>query len=294
MIGPKNTHLISDTAKWLELRVGRSIRFVSYAALILLGVGASVSFGSDASKKGLSEEVIFQQATKSQPNIVLILADDLGWSDLGSYGSEIETPNLDRLANEGIRFTQFHNTSKCSTSRASLLTGLYAQQVNMSQLLTKQIQNGVPLGEVLRGAGYSTLAVGKHHGKDNLFERGFDRYWGLRDGATNHFNPGEQRPGEAAPAFKRQPRVWCFDAECSAPYTPPNKDYYSSDAFTTWAINFLDDLQKAEDTSSKPFFLYLSFQAPHDPLQAWPQDIAKYRGNYLGGDLSPVSVPMLG
>lgn len=218
-----------------------------------------------------------------RPNIILILADDLGWSDIGSYGSEINTPNLDKLAKNGISFTQFHNTSKCSTSRASLLTGLYAQQVNMGHLRIKTLKNSVTLGEVLRDAGYATLAVGKHHGKDNLFERGFDHYWGLRDGATNHFNPGKQRTGEPAPALKFKPRVWCFDSECSTPYTPKEKNYYSSDTFTTWAIEFLNQHQKNNQLSTNPFFLYLSYQAPHDPLQAWPEDIAKYRGKYLKG-----------
>jgi len=220
----------------------------------------------------------------ARPNIVLILADDMGWSDIGSYGGEISTPNLDTLANKGIRFTQFHNTAKCSTSRASLLTGLYAQQVDMGRIRISTIKNGVTLAEILREAGYHTLAVGKHHGKDNLFERGFDHYWGLRDGATNHFNPGIQRQGEPAPAFKRKPRTWCFDGDCFAPFTPKDKKYYSSDTFTDWSIELLNNLYATTDKQTdKPFFLYLSFQAPHDPLQAWPEDIAKYRGKYQVG-----------
>lgn len=215
-----------------------------------------------------------------RPNIVVILADDLGWSDIGSYGGEISTPNPDQLANQGIRFTQFHNTAKCSTSRASLLTGLYAQQVDMGRLLVSTIKNGVTLAEVLKEAGYKTLAVGKHHGQDNLFDRGFDHFKGLRDGATNHFNPGLQRPAEAAPAFKRKPRVWCFNSNCFSPYTPKSKHYYSSDTFTQWGIELVE---QHVSQSQQPFFLYLSYQAPHDPLQAWPEDIAKYRGQYQQG-----------
>ena len=147
-----------------------------------------------------------------KPNIVVILADDLGWSDIDPYGGEIQTPNLQRLASNGLRFTQFHNASKCHTSRASLLTGLYAQQVGMSKSKA-YLQNSVTLAEVLKSAGYRTLMAGKHHGLDNPYDRGFDRYFGLRDGATNHFNPGYRRPDEPAPAQKRPgQRNWCIDS----------------------------------------------------------------------------------
>ena len=139
-----------------------------------------------------------------QPNIVLILADDLGWSDIAPYGGEVQTPNLHLLAMQGLRFTQFHNTSKCGPSRASLLTGLYAQQVGMSTTAEAYLENSVTLAEVLKSAGYRTLMVGKYHGLDNPYDRGFDRYFGLRDGAKNHFNPGHQRLGEAAPAQKNR------------------------------------------------------------------------------------------
>ena len=146
-------------------------------------------------------------AKSPRPNIILILADDLGWSDIGPYGSEIATPNLDRLASGGLRFTQFHNTSKCFPSRAALLTGLYAQQVGMDRKAAV-IRNGVTLGEVLQSGGYRTYWAGKHHGTENPYDRGFDHYYGLRDGACNFFNPGHQRPGEgksAAQAPQPQP-----------------------------------------------------------------------------------------
>ena len=132
----------------------------------------------------------------TKPNIIVILADDMGFSDLGCYGSEINTPNLDRLATNGLRFTQFYNTSKCFPSRACLLTGVYAQQAGMGRHPGK-ITNAVTLAEVLRSAGYRTLMTGKHHGTENPFDRGFDRYFGLRDGACNFFNPGRQQDGEA-------------------------------------------------------------------------------------------------
>ena len=139
---------------------------------------------------------------RQRPNIILILNDDMGYSDIGCFGGEIATPNLDRLAKGGIRFTQFHNTAKCFPSRACLLTGLYAQQCGMDRR-PGTMTNCVTLGEVLRAAGYRTLMAGKHHGVENPFRRGFDRYFGLRDGCCNYFNPGKQRPGEGKPAQKR-------------------------------------------------------------------------------------------
>ena len=218
-------------------------------------------------------------ANKKRPNIVFILADDLGYSDIGCYGGEISTPNLDRLAEEGIRFTQIHNTSKCFPSRACLLTGLYAQQCGYDKTPTRPLKNAVTLGEVLRAAGYRTLFSGKHHGVDNPYDRGFDRYFGLRDGCCNYFNPGRQRAGESKPAQKRSDRVWCIDDKVYKPYTPPERDFYTTDYFTKYALDWLEEY-KEED---KPFFLYLAYTAPHDPLQAWPKDINKYRGKYMVG-----------
>ena len=215
--------------------------------------------------------------TNRRPNIVLILADDMGWSDVGCYGGEIKTPNIDRLANNGIRFRQFHNTAKCMPSRACLLTGVYAQQCGMMQ--PAEIKNAVTLGEVLRPAGYRTLWVGKHHGTENPITRGFDRYFGLRDGCCNYFNPGLKREGEEAPARKRKDRAWCIDEKTYEPYTPPEKDFYTTDYFTNYALDYLDQY-KDED---KPFFLYVAYTAPHDPLMAWPEDIEKYEGTYNVG-----------
>ncbi|MCY4597434.1 MAG: arylsulfatase [Bryobacterales bacterium] len=216
-------------------------------------------------------------AESPRPNIILILADDLGWSDIGPYGSEIATPNLDRLASGGLRFTQFHNTSKCFPSRAALLTGLYAQQVGMDRKAAV-IRNGVTLGEVLQSGGYRTYWTGKHHGTENPYDRGFDHYYGLRDGACNFFNPGHQRPGEGKPAQKRPNRTWYIDNKLIQPYTPP-KDFYTTDYFTNYAIRYLEE-DKDDD---RPFFLYVAYTAPHDPLMAWPEDIAKYRGKYQEG-----------
>lgn len=214
------------------------------------------------------------------PNIVLILADDLGYSDIGAYGSEIETPNLDRLADNGIRFTQMHNTSKCFPSRAVLLTGQYAQRVGMSES-PGRLNNAVMFGEVLKNAGYTTIFVGKHHGTDNPHEWGFDHYWGLRDGAANYFNPGEERSGDPGPPAQKEnyyPRTFLFDDSLAAPFTPP-EDYYGTDTWTDWALELLGRYEN----DSNPFLLYLSYQAPHDPLQAPEESIQKYAGYYEAG-----------
>jgi arylsulfatase len=217
--------------------------------------------------------------TASRPNIVLVMVDDMGFSDIGAYGSEVQTPNLDRLAAEGMRFNQFRNTSKCFPTRAALMTGQYAQRVGMSTSPDSRFTNYASLGDVARTAGYRTLMVGKHHALDNPFEMGFDHYWGMRDGAANHFNPGRQREGEPVPAQKRpNQRTFCFDAECVKPYTPDSLDYYTTDTWTDWAIELLG--RHEADNDEQPFFLYLSYTAPHDPIQAWPKDIAKYEGVY--------------
>lgn len=214
---------------------------------------------------------------QERPNVLLILADDMGFSDLGCYGGEIHTPNLDRLAQGGLRFTQAYNTSKCFPSRACLLTGAYAQQVGMDKR-PGRITGAVTLGEVMRSAGYRTWMVGKHHGTENPLERGFDRYFGLRDGACNYFNPGQRRAGEPEPAQKRGNRAWCIDGETFTPYTP-EAGFYTTDAFTDHALEYLEAYRE----ESEPFFLYVSYNAPHDPLQAWPEDIARYRGQYDSG-----------
>lgn len=222
---------------------------------------------------------VYARKIPAQPNIVLVCADDLGWSDIGCYGSEVKTPNLDRLAESGMRFRQFHNTSKCFPSRACLLTGVYAQDCGYDVSFTSPIRNAVTLGEVLRTAGYRTLWAGKHHGAENPVTRGFDRYYGLKDGACNYFNPGKPREGEGLPAQKNPLREWCIDSVLFKPYSPPQKDFYTTDYFTNYALGWLDEYKNEQ----KPFFLYLAYNAPHDPLMAWPGDIEKYKGRYDAG-----------
>ena len=226
-------------------------------------------------------------AAKRRPNIVLIMADDLGYSDPGCYGGEIRTPNIDALAKEGVRFTRFYNNAVCIATRASLLTGLYCHQVGEGAWGQSMPAGGnhVTFAEVLKSAGYRTLMSGKwhngHEGGSTPVDRGFDRYWGLLSGATNYFNPGEKREGEPAPVhkFPNDFRHWGDDDKVMFPFTPEDRRFYATDAFTDRALGFLD-LYGGEDN---PFLLYLAYTAPHCPLQAWPEDIARYQGSYMMG-----------
>ena len=196
-----------------------------------------------------------------RPNIVIILCDDMGFSDLGCYGSEINTPNLDRLAANGLRFTDFHNNAKCSETRASLLTGLWHQQ---SRNLRKP--GHVTIAEVLKSAGYQTMMSGKWHLAETPPDRGFNRYFGFLGGAINFYTGRDWGSGKNLMRLDRE----VFD---------PPKDFYSTDAFTDYAIEFVDEALKTE----RPFFLYLAHNAPHFPLHALPEDIAKYKGKYSQG-----------
>ncbi len=194
----------------------------------------------------------------TRPNVILILADDLGYSDLGCYGSEIRTPHLDRLAAEGVRFSQFYNSAKCEPTRASLMSGQYWQDAGLG------VKRGPTMGEVMRAAGYATFAVGKWHLDGNPIDRGFDRYFGHLSGASDYFK------GNASHRLDR------------APYSvPTDGKFYTTDANADYAIAFIEEARRQDAT--KPFFLYLAFNAPHGPIQAWPDDIAKYRGKYRGG-----------
>lgn len=201
-------------------------------------------------------KVLSSEPGRRRPNIVLVLADDLGFSDLGCYGGEIETPNLDRLAAEGLRFSQFYNCAKCAPTRTSILTGLYHQQTNI-----KESKNCVTIAEVLRRAGYTTLAAGKWHVGSTPLDRGFDRYFGMLGGACSYFVPDE---------------TFRLDRK---PFKTEDKHFYTTNAFTDYALKFLDEAALRE----KPFFLYLAYNAPHYPLHALPEDVEKYRGKYMKG-----------
>jgi arylsulfatase len=227
-----------------------------------------------------------------RPNIVLILADDLGFSDLGCFGSEISTPNLDRLAANGVRLTQFYTTPRCCPTRAALLTGLYPQQAGMGGMMEDR---GVPgyrgelnkncptIAEVLRGAGYRTLMAGKWHlnhihfdGKRQLnfesdepfwedkagwpLQRGFDEYFGTIHGVCSYYDPFSLVSGNTV-------------------IKPDSKDFYYTDVISDKAASYI---AKSADIN-KPFFLFVAYTAPHWPLQAPEADIAKFRSTYMAG-----------
>ncbi|MDO6451562.1 arylsulfatase [Oceanobacillus profundus] len=210
---------------------------------------------------------------KSKPNILLILTDDLGYSDLGCYGGEINTPNLDQLAKDGLRFTQFYNSARCCPSRASLLTGLYPHQAGIGLMDEDRETPGyrgylkeqsVTLAEVLREGGYHTYLSGKWHvGKHMPIERGFDDFYGLLGGFAsfwdkkNYVRLPEDRPQRS--------------------YT--EGEFYATDAITDHALDFIEESRSEE----QPYFLYLAYNAPHFPLQAPKEDIKKYEKLYEKG-----------
>ena len=210
-------------------------------------------------------------APGAKPNIVLIMADDMGYSDIGCFGSEIRTPNIDRLAREGLTFTQFYNNAKCTTTRASLLSGMYPRQNGSN------IPRDIPtIAETLRAAGYATGMSGKWHlgnkPPQRPFDRGFDEYYGLMDGAVNFFNPAQPDPeykGGKVRTFGHNDKL----------ITEFPAGFYTTDAFTNHAI----DTMKRFARGSKPFFIHLAYNAPHYPLHAFPEDIARYRGKYRAG-----------
>lgn len=211
-----------------------------------------------------------------RPNFVIIMADDMGFSDIGCYGGEMDTPNIDRLAREGVRHTQFYNCARCCPTRASLLTGLDPHQVGVGHMIDDLGYPGyigylndkcVTFAESLGLAGYQTYMSGKWHVGEHRphwpLDRGFHQYFGLISGACNYFrvDPGRQM------------------AVDNSPYTPPPHGFYMTDAITDRAIGMVHDSMR----HANPFCLYVAYTSPHWPLQALPEDIEKYRDHYRKG-----------
>lgn len=195
-----------------------------------------------------------------KPNILLILVDDMGYSDLGCMGSEIKTPNIDSLAAGGITFTNFSNNAKCETTRTALMSGRYHTAEGVYQ--GKSV---ITIPENLALGGYQNFALGKWHIFGTPMERGFDRYFGFLEGATNFFT-GEGTQGSFS--YRLNEKV----------YNDFPKDFYSTTAFTDYGIKFIEERQK-----EKPFFMYMAYNAPHYPLQAPEAEVNKYRGKYKAG-----------
>lgn len=217
------------------------------------------------------EAAVETKATR--PNIVLIMCDDMGFSDVGCYGGEIDTPHIDSLARDGLRFTQFYNNAKCTTTRASLITGLYPRYP------TPHLRpDMVTIAETLGDAGYRTCLSGKWHLGSNRphrpIDRGFDEFYGLLDGCCNFFDPSMPDP-----KFKGgRVRVFAHNDERITEFPD---DFYTTDAFTDYAVDFIERSRKEQ--SPKPFFLHVCYTAPHYPLHAKPEDVAKYKGRYQNG-----------
>ncbi|MEX2170798.1 MAG: arylsulfatase [Pirellulales bacterium] len=229
----------------------------------------------------LSRPAYSQAKQPAAPNIVIILTDDMGYSDLGCYGGEINTPNLDSLADNGLRFTQFYNTGRCCPTRASLLTGLYPHQAGVGHMMEdRQLPgyrgdlngNCVTIAEVLRTAGYGTYMCGKWHvtpapkrghepDRHNWpLQRGFDHFYGTIMGGGSYFDPA---------TLTRDNKL----------IVPENFDeYYYTDAITGNAVGFIE-----QRDAERPFFLYVAYTAAHWPMHAKPEDIAKYQGKYDAG-----------
>jgi arylsulfatase len=218
---------------------------------------------------------------RRRPNIVFILADDMGFSDIGCYGSEIDTPNLDELARGGLRFSDFHNSPRCCPSRAALLTGLYSHQAGMGMMTSDygrypypayagDLSEGcVTIAEALKAGGYTTLMAGKWHltplkiGQHNYpLQRGFDRYYGIINGAASYFDPASLTDGNNPITVGKQ-----------------DKDYYFTDAIGDHCAQFIEEAAQKPN----PFFLYAAFTAGHWPLMAPEKTIAKYKGRYAEG-----------
>ncbi|MCP4774255.1 MAG: arylsulfatase [Planctomycetaceae bacterium] len=222
-----------------------------------------------------------------RPNIILILSDDMGYSDIGCYGSEIKTPVLDGLARNGLRFTQFYNTGRCCPTRASLLTGLYPHQAGIGHMVADRGVEGyrgelngscATIAEVLQPEGYATYCVGKWHVTGKTFpkaeadkfnwplQRGFDRYYGIINGASSLWDPNSLTRDNEPITIRNDDGY------------QPTEPYHFTDAVSDNAVKFIN-----EHPDDKPFFMYVAYTAAHWPMHARVRDIEKYEGVYDGG-----------
>jgi len=259
----------------MKNQLNATVALVSVLLAAVLVVSAS---GAESGKGAVSAK---------RPNIIVILADDMGYSDIGCYGGEIKTPALDSLAAGGLRFTQFYNTARCCPTRASLMTGLYPHQAGVGLMMNDSKLEGyrgqlnrkcMTMAEVLKGAGYSTYMSGKWHltpylannlvspPKDNWpLQRGFDRFYGTIHGAGSFFDPNSLTRNNTY-----------ITPENDKEYQP--ETYYYTDAISDNAVKYI-----REHDAQRPFFMYVAYTAAHWPMHALPKDIAKYDGMYDAG-----------
>jgi len=226
-------------------------------------------------------------AKQGRPNIVILFADDLGYSDLGCFGGEIQTPHLDRLAAGGLRLAQFYNTARCCPARASLLTGLYPHQAGIGLMVYRDSGEGyrgnlndrcVTFGEVLGSAGYQTMLVGKwhcgHEPHSRPEVRGFDRFTGVYPHIDSYW-----KVLRACDIYRDKKLLIPAGENPVNPYHP-DREFYTTDFFTDTALDYID---RARQDTSKPFLLHVCYNVPHFPLEAPDDLIEKYRGRYLKG-----------
>ena len=233
-----------------------------------------------------TEKVAEEKTIPSRPNILIITADDLGFSDLGCYGSQVQTPHLDKLAANGLRFSNFYTAGQGSPTRASLFTGLYPHETGLGgpvAIFGEERPDGPYQGylkfstkiipELLSSVGYKNYMSGKWHVGENPIhwpmKRGFDHYFGLISGSSSYYKLTQD---------KTQARLMVKD---DAPWSPPKDSFYMTDAFTDHAIEMIENHIK--DNKDIPFFMDLSYTAPHWPLHAPEKDIAKYKGKFDKG-----------
>lgn len=251
----------------------------SFLKMMGLSVGTFMLSGMDNTVASLQE--------RQKPNIIILFADDMGFSDIGCFGGEIDTPNLDKLAENGIRFRQFYNASRCCPSRASLLTGLYPHQAGIGLMVYRNSGEGylgnlnnkcVTFGEVLRTAGYQTMMVGKWHAGYEPYSRpevrGFDHFTGIYPHIDSYW-----KVLKGCDIYRDKKLFIPASENPVNPYNP-DKEFYTTDFFTDTALDYIDEGLKDK---SRPFLLHVCFNAPHFPLEAPDDLIEKYRGKYLKG-----------
>jgi arylsulfatase A-like enzyme len=267
------------TNRFPKKRVLPLIFFVSLSVTVLI-VALVIERRAEATR---------QSRTAKRPNIIIIMSDDMGYSDIGGYGGEIDTPNLDALARGGVRFTQFYNNARCCPTRAALLTGLYPHQAGIGHMMEDRGADGyrgdlsehcVTIAEALKPAGYSTYAVGKWHvtpgntperltrTRNWPLQRGFERYYGTIHGAGSFFDPSSLVRDNTLITAVNDPE-----------YRPAQ--FYYTDAISDHAQRFIAD--HAQKKGVQPFFMYVAYTAAHWPMHALEKDVAKYKGKYDAG-----------
>ncbi|SHF28596.1 arylsulfatase [Pedobacter caeni] len=252
---------------------------INFLTVLFFGLNICSGFTQGGS---LAPELHSSGKLPSRPNVLIILADDLGFSDIGAFGSEIHTPSLNKLAKEGVIFNQFYNAGRCCPSRASLLTGLYPHQAGIGDMVqdkgTEAYQgylskHSATIAELLKPQGYQTIVSGKWHvglvPSAFALNRGFDKSFTLQNNGSSYFN--------SQPLYN-DGRTVTFQLN-GKELKRQDTSLYLTQAITNFALKSLDEIKDQPN----PFFLYVAYNAPHWPIQALPEDIAKYKGRYLSG-----------